>query len=244
MSKYYTLILLTFLITLKQAQSSSLWDPTIQEGNIFHWKAEVSELGTSGGDEQYNDKKLIGGISMEGGDIKVRAEQTPLETINFFSDDLHRIDISIAIEGDMGILDFDYNSDFPLLILPILHNNNDFFPELFNNKLLLENLTKSTLVKTDILNDTAIAEMKYEERLDIKYVWNTTTGLMESKLVTAPSGSKMLVNQGKGIEFGIEDQSHASVTSGVSYLFNYFFLPILLIILKRIAYVQYNKFYH
>lgn len=244
MPKYHTLILILFLSTLLQVDSSSLWYTTIKENNTFHWKVEISELGTITGDEKYNDWKLVGGLNRENGDIKARVEQTPLGVIDFFSDDLNRIDISITIEGDMGVHDFEYNSDFPLLILPILHNNNDFFTELFNNKLLLENLTKSTLVKTDIINDIAIAEMKYEERLDIKYQWNTTTGLLTSKLVTAPSGSKMLVNQGKGIEFSIEDQSHTSVTSGVSLLFSIFVLPILLIMMKRIIYVQYIQYYH
>ena len=178
------------------ATGHSDWSPDITT-KYYHWNAVKSELRSLKTAEQYHDIYLIGGINLQGGGTAIHLQIEPPMSFNFFNGS--RLTIRINVEGDISIVPLTYNSDYPLLLLPISMNNVSFFQQLFNDIELIENLTKATYTSSSITDTTAIVNVKYNEILDVQYKWKTSTGILVRKEVTAPSGKKLVVTTGRGL---------------------------------------------
>jgi len=188
---------LIFLYSIPMvATGHSDWSPDITT-KYYHWNAVKSELRSLKTAEQYHDIYLIGGINLQGGGTAIYLQIEPPMSFNFFNGS--RLTIHINVEGDISIVPLNYNSDYPLLLLPISMNNVSFFQQLFNDTELIENLTKATYTSSSITDTTAIVNVKYNEILDVQYKWKTSTGILVRKEVTAPSGKKLVVTTGRGL---------------------------------------------
>jgi hypothetical protein len=133
---------------------------------------------------------MIGGINIPGGICTIRLRSNPSTSFHFLNDSRLKIDVTV---GDIVILITNYNTDFHLALLPLKVSDSNFFEVLFNEKNLLENLTKSIFVDSEITDTTAIASLKYNDVLDVHYEWDVMTGILIKKKVGAPSGLQLLV---------------------------------------------------
>lgn len=190
-----TIVLLIFPIAAiegTQPQWSS--DITVKS---YYWKASKSELRNLDTEEQYKDSYLIGGANIPGGGTSVSLMSEPPDDFDFFNGS--RLDLQVVIEGDM-VLELSqspYDTDYHLFLLPIKVDNRSFFEVLFEEKRLLENLTRSVYLNSSIKDTKAIVFLKYDDILDIQYEWDTSSGILVRKEVRAPSGLQLIVIQGR-----------------------------------------------
>jgi len=161
----------------------------------YHWTASKSELRDLDTPERYHNRNLLGGINLPGGVNTISLTVEPPNPFNFFNGS--RLDLSVVVEGDMDIGFPQYGSDFHLLLLPIKINDSNFFKALFDERQLLENLTHSRYLNSSVTGSTAIAFLKYNDILDIQYIWDTSTGILTRKEVTASSGYQLIVVRGR-----------------------------------------------
>jgi hypothetical protein len=159
----------------------------------FNWKSTLNQFSRT---ELYPEGELVGGINSPGGDIQIEVFSFPSDNFSFFEGD--RLDFGIGLEGDVSITVSKFKSDFHLLILPIGVNGTNFFDILFEHTELLENLTHSIYINSSIINDVAALNLKYNDTLDVRYVWDITTGLLMRKSVISPSGLKLIIVPGIG----------------------------------------------
>ncbi|MFX1284985.1 MAG: hypothetical protein ACFFB5_15090 [Promethearchaeota archaeon] len=197
------IILLSISIVFVEGVQSE-WSPVIKVKS-YHWKALKSELHNLKTNEQYNEPTLIGGINTLGGDNKISLRSKPPLDFNFLNGS--RLDIFVVIEGDMVISPPKNSSDFHLLILPIKFDSINFFQLLFDEKNLLENLTHSTYINSTITETIATTNLKFNQILDVKYEWNTTTGILARKIATSPSGLQLVIMPGIGWQYGTTKSS-------------------------------------
>lgn len=190
-----SLLIIGTVVPLAQGTSTE-WSSEIVS-KTYHWYAEKSELRDIEGNESYRNG-MLGGWNIPGGDNAVHLRSTPPDDFDIFAGD--RLDFLWTVEGDMGIWVTD-NSDIHLTILPVRMNGTDFFEQLFSEQVTLENLTQSEFVNSTIEASRATATLKYNDILDVVYVWDTSTGLLARKEVTAPSGKQLVVVPGIGIGF-------------------------------------------
>ena len=184
--------------------NESEWSSEITIDKEYFWKASKSELRDLKTEERYaagliESWYLIGGINLPNGGIHLSILSPPPIDFNFFEGS--RLAIDCSIEGDTGPHINDTGSDFHLLALPLKMDNTSFFEQLFDEKQLLESLTHSVYLNSSIFNTTAVVWLKYNEIHDVKYEWDTTTGLLARKEVIAPSGLRLVVIPGKGIGY-------------------------------------------
>jgi hypothetical protein len=188
------LLLLSPRTSIQGGQSE--WSSAITGDTYYSWYALKSELRNLKTNEQYHDKYLIGGINVPGGRNGIFLNSSPTAEFDFFNGS--RLVHVVGVEGDIGIELPKFASDFHLAILPIKSNNKSFFELLFEEKDLLENLTHSVYLTSSITDTVAKASLKYQDVLDVQYEWNTSTGLLMRKEVTAPSGLQLIVVPGRG----------------------------------------------
>lgn len=177
--------------------TTTQWSPEIRS-QTYHWKAEKAELRDIEGDERYWEYSLLGGINVEGGDNAIRLRSVPT-IYDLFAGD--RLNISWTVEGDSGIF-ANNDSDIHLTLLPLSINETNTFELLFSEQETLELLTHSVFVNSTIETERAIAMLKYNDILDVVYEWDTSSGILTRKEVTAPSGRQLVVVSGEGWRFG------------------------------------------
>jgi hypothetical protein len=196
MSNYTYLVITTLILLLLVSPISSKgvqveWSSSMTIKH-FRWKAVKSELRDLRTEEQYQEMYLVGGLNDIGGITSMYLNSTPPNDFDFFNGS--RLDLQqITIHGDMAIDLPPYGSDFHLLLLPISIDNRSFFEVLFENTELLENLTCSTYLNSSITGTTAQSYLKFNDLLDVYYEWDTTTGILVRKEVTAPSGLQLIL---------------------------------------------------
>lgn len=199
-SFYTVFLLLTIVLILSPLFPvqgvTAEWSPAIIV-KTYSWYASKSELRNLKTMEQYRDRYLIGGKNVPGGGNEVSLMSAPPANFSFFNGS--RLDLDVTVEGDIGIGPLQFGSDFHLCLLPLRTNNSNFFEVLFTERKLLENLTHSSYLNSSITNNMATVFLKYHDILDVQYQWDTTTGILVRKEVTAPSGLQLVVVQGRGI---------------------------------------------
>jgi len=183
-------ILMSQLIML--VGGSTEWTASIST-SYYNWKSTLNQFSDTG---LYPEGDLVGGINGPGGDIQIKLKSIPSNNFSFFEGD--RLDFSIVLEGDVVIEVSKFNSDYHLLILPIGVNGTNFFELLFEQTELLENLTHSIYINSSISDDIAALNLKYNNSLDVRYEWSITTGLLTRKLISSPSGLKLIIVPGIG----------------------------------------------
>jgi hypothetical protein len=197
----------------------TIWASQLESEKEYHWKAEKSELRDLEGNEKYTHG--IGGINVEGGDNEISLHSIPSSTFDFFKGD--RLNISITVEHDMIIglePQVSLNStDWWLLILPLTMNKISFFDILFSEIDLLENLTQSSYIDSDIGKFEAWATFHHNNIHSIEYRWDVRTGFLILKEVSIPSGEKLIIVAGKGIGFGFDGINNLSNTVLFSTIF-------------------------
>ena len=167
------------------------WFAATTEERSHHWLPADSNLKKLNTEERYAGSQFVGGTAIRGGDIEIGLLSAPPTNFDFFNGS--RLDMIASIEGDMGINTPPYNSDFHLLLLPLKIDNISFFERLFAEKLLLENLTHSVFFNSTITTTSAIAHLKYNDILNVKYEWDLSSGKLSRKEVNAPSGNGLVV---------------------------------------------------
>lgn len=165
----------------------------------FNWYAKTAQLRDLRTEEKY--RFGLGGINVPNGDNQLQLRETPNGTFNFIDGD--RLSFWFVVEGDMigASENYGYNSDIHLLLLPVMEDGVDFFELLFQDKLLLENLTMSVLQSVILERSKATALLIYNNTFNVEYSWDRGTGLLLEKIVTAPSGLKLHVKQGERTNF-------------------------------------------
>ncbi|NHJ47505.1 MAG: hypothetical protein FK733_06945 [Asgard group archaeon] len=213
---YFALLLVGIILLPSQISSvqgvQSTWSSAITIKN-YHWKAMKSELRDLDTNEQYNDAYLIGGINIPQGIATIKLRSNTSNNFDFFNNNRLKIDVEI---GDIALLIPQYESDYHLALLPISINNSNFFEVLFEEKNLLENLTQSTLIDSEINETTATVTLKFNDLLDVYYEWDVTSGILMRKEVTAPSGLQLIVVQ-----------TNQVTTPGWSFLIFFIVFPLL-----------------
>lgn len=202
--------ILCFYPSVSFSTASTTWSSDIKEGKSYHWKAKKSELRDLESNETYDHG--VGGINVPGGDNEISLKSLPSQEFDFIGGD--RLNVSITVEGDMGIYDhreenpqsqyyieFQYLTDWCLLILPIEVNGTNFFELLFREEELLENLTQAAFISSEISESKAQAQFEYNKIHELIYEWDLNTGFLKRKEVTAPSGKQLLVVPGEGSGF-------------------------------------------
>lgn len=191
----FLLLLISSLAVPLVSGTSSEWSSEI-EINMCHWMAEKSELRDLESNERYMFG--LGGHNIPGGDNVIYLKSNPPGDFDIFAGD--RLDITWVVEGDI-IMSVVNDSDIHLIFLPVNMNGTSFFELLFLEQEILETLTHSKFVNATIETDRAIAFLKYDDILDVVYEWDTSTGMLSRKEVTAPSGLQLIVVPGQGIGF-------------------------------------------
>ena len=227
---FLLLLFLMFLVSIRpfEAQINTEWSSEIKTDSSYKWKAENSELRDLTNDEQYSERELIGGSNIPNGGTKITLTSSLTENFVFLNGD--RLDLSITVEGDMVITsEFDYH----LALLPLKSNGTNFFSLLIDNRTVLENLTKSTFLSSEIDNKIAFVKLKYNDHLNVTYEWDITTGILQKKEVTSVSGKRLTVVPGKGIGFGANG---FNIIPGFRYqeLFSIFAIIIPLLVFRKI----------
>jgi len=191
---HYIFIVIFGILTTQSimlVEGSTEWSSSISN-STFNWKSTLNKLSGTG----YSDGELVGGINSPGGDIQIQVYSIPSNNFSFFEGD--RLDFWISLEGDVAIEVSKFKSDYHLLILPIGVNGTNFFELLFEQTGLLENLTHSIYINSSISDGVAVLNLKYNNSLDVRYEWSVTTGLLTRKLVSSPSGLKLIIVPGIG----------------------------------------------
>jgi hypothetical protein len=188
------LLMTSFAVPLISGTTTE-WSSEISV-KTYHWMAEKSELR----DLETNERYIygLGGLNIPDGDNAISIKSTPSNLFDIFAGD--RLDLSYVVEGDM-VMPPDINNDLHLLFLPLTINGTSTFELLFSERNTLENLTQCVFVNSTIETDRVIATLKYNDIHDVVYEWDTSTGLLLKKEVTAPSGLQLLVIPGRGIGF-------------------------------------------
>jgi len=207
------LLLLIILIDTPIAHCASTeWSNAIASGE-YHWTAEKNELNTWQGDKLY-DYDMLGGTNVPGGDNALYLNYAPSDFDIFAGD---RLDIGWIIEGDMA-MPLMNDSDVHLAFLPLRMDGSDFFEQLFTEQETLEALSRSEFVNSTIESGRAIARLKFNDTLDVVYEWDTSTGLLSRKVVTAPSAKQLIVVPGRGTGFFAPDPTPDIIGSVISVI--------------------------
>jgi hypothetical protein len=208
----------------------TIWSSILESEKRYHWKAEKSEIRDLTGSEKYTHG--VGGMNIGGGDNEIYLRSVPNSTFDFFKGD--RLNISITVERDMVIglepQESLNSTDWWLLILPLTMNEISFFDLLFSEIYLLENLTQSTYIDSDVGKFEAWATFEHNNLHSIEYRWDIQTGFLILKKVSTPSGKQLIIVPGKGIGFGISGINDISYTAQLSL---FFYLIIISIVMPR-----------
>jgi hypothetical protein len=182
------------ILIIPSSQSSTstqvTWSNEIINSESHYWKATRSQLRDLSTEEKYDENHMVGGINVPRGGTQLYIENYN-GTFDFINGD--RLDIFLVVEGDMIIETPDYVCDYHLLLLPIKINITNFFDLLFEHVDLLENLTQSKYISSNINSNLGYLKMKVNNSLNSTYIWDVTKGILLSKTVVGLSGRSLHV---------------------------------------------------